>query len=535
MIAIKQWTAFLRFITFFGMAKPIRLPNATEQAVLDGLTVRLIESPEQARWDELICRKHYLKNARLVGEQLRYVAEYQGQWMALLGWSAPALHLQARDRWLGWSPEQRRQRRHFLAQNSRFLILGDPHQFPNLATRSLARCCARLSEDWLEHHDHPIVAVESFVDGQITRGTAYKASGWTLLGPTAGFGRCAKDFYERHDRPKQLWVRVLDSAGTAGLKADPLPPTLEPCVQPAPPRCDVSARLLPSLLERLPLIPDPRGRKGRWHPWPAVLGIIALAKLAGVAGGQRDLAAFAERLNQYQRRHLRCRRDPKTDRYAVPGQTTFFRALAAVDYLSFERVVLDWQNDLLGPQDPNEMVVLDGKSINAAGQMTVCAVSVPSGRVHGLEPVRPKDPDLAPEEVPPAGAPVPPEPLATSDPARPAPKQAGPAAPKATPKKENEIPAARRLLARANLVGRLVSLDAMHTQHQTAAQIVLGSGADYLFTLRDNQPTLVKTAQTLMPGVFFPSGRGDPGSAHGPHRGDQSRSSGDPQSGHPPD
>lgn len=111
-----------------------------------------------------------------------------------------------------------------------------------------------------------------------------------------------------------------------------------------------------------------------------------------MAGGQRDLADFAQRLNQHQRRHLRCRRNPKTGRYAVPGPTTFFRALSAVDYPSFERVVLEWQDDLLGLPDPNELVVRDGQSINAAGQMTVCALSVPSGRVHGLEPVRPKDP-----------------------------------------------------------------------------------------------------------------------------------------------
>jgi hypothetical protein len=54
------------------MAKPIRLPNETEQAVLDGLSVRLIEPAEQARWDGLIEQEHYLKHARLVGEQLRY-------------------------------------------------------------------------------------------------------------------------------------------------------------------------------------------------------------------------------------------------------------------------------------------------------------------------------------------------------------------------------------------------------------------------------------------------------------------------------
>ena len=33
------------------------------------------------------------------------------------------------------------------------------------------------------------LGVESFVDGQLFRGTSYKASNWTRLGPTAGFGR----------------------------------------------------------------------------------------------------------------------------------------------------------------------------------------------------------------------------------------------------------------------------------------------------------------------------------------------------------
>ena len=46
----------------------------------------------------------------------------------------------------------------------------------------------------------------------------------------------------------------------------------------------------------------------------------------------------------------------------------------------------------------------------------------------------------------------------------------------------------------------------MHTQHQTAAQTVIDAGADYLLTLKDNQPTLTETAQTLMPSAFFPSG-----------------------------
>jgi hypothetical protein len=85
-------------------------------------------------------------------------------------------------------------------------------------------------------------------------------------------------------------------------------------------------------------------------------------------------------------------------------------------------------------------------------------------------------------------------------------------------KGENEIPAVRRLLERVDLAGRLVSLDAMHTQHATAAQLVLDKGADYLLTLKDNQPTLAQTAQTLVPGDFFPSGPGA-GPTPGPNPG----------------
>jgi len=88
-------------------------------------------------------------------------------------------------------------------------------------------------------------------------------------------------------------------------------------------------------------------------------------------------------------------------------------------------------------------------------------------------------------------------------------------------KKENEIPAARRLLARIPITARLVSLDAMHTQHQTAGQIVLEAGADYLLTLKDNQPTLLETAQTLLPSAFFPSGPAGARTTDGPNGGEK--------------
>jgi hypothetical protein len=65
------------------------------------------------------------------------------------------------------------------------------------------------------------------------------------------------------------------------------------------------------------------------------------------------------------------------------------------------------------------------------------------------------------------------------------------------PPDTNEIIGARTVLERSPLTGRLVSLDAIHTQDETARLLVHDKGADCLLALKDNQPTLLKTAQTL--------------------------------------
>ena len=95
------------FVSLPGMARRSVWLAPAEQAVLDQVRVRLITPDEQVRWDDLIATRHYLKNATLVGEQLRDGVEHDGQWLALLGWSAAAYHLKDRDTWLGWSNEQR--------------------------------------------------------------------------------------------------------------------------------------------------------------------------------------------------------------------------------------------------------------------------------------------------------------------------------------------------------------------------------------------------------------------------------------------
>jgi hypothetical protein len=101
-----------------------RRPSASEQLVLEHFQVHLLTAPDElARCDALIVEHHYLRNATLVGEHLRYAATYKGEWLALVTFSAAAYHLRYRDQFIGWSPEQRRRRLPLVVNNSRFLVL----------------------------------------------------------------------------------------------------------------------------------------------------------------------------------------------------------------------------------------------------------------------------------------------------------------------------------------------------------------------------------------------------------------------------
>ncbi len=63
--------------------------------------------------------------------------------------------------------------------------------------------------------------------------------------------------------------------------------------------------------------------------------------------------------------------------------------------------------------------------------------------------------------------------------------------------KSNEIPAARELLkAFASLAGAVITIDALHTQSDTA-QVITGRQADYMMTVKGNMPTLYKRLKKL--------------------------------------
>ena len=108
--------------------------------------------------------------------------------IALFAWSSAPRHLGPRDRFLGWSPEVRRQNISSIAYNTRFLILPWV-EVEHLASHLLGRMTRMLSQEWQTVYGHPVYFAETFIDPARYRGTCYRAANWIPLGQTQGRGK----------------------------------------------------------------------------------------------------------------------------------------------------------------------------------------------------------------------------------------------------------------------------------------------------------------------------------------------------------
>jgi hypothetical protein len=176
--------------------------------MMGDLRLELVQTKKASGlWNEYIDRYHYLGYTKLPGAQLRYFATFEGQEIALFGFGAAAWKVQARDRFIGWTPEQRQQKLHLIVNNARFLILPWVRS-RNLASRLLSIVSKRLPEDWDYRYQYRPVLLETFVECGRFHGTSYKASNWILVGQTKGRGK--KDVYNEYNLPqKDIWLCPL--------------------------------------------------------------------------------------------------------------------------------------------------------------------------------------------------------------------------------------------------------------------------------------------------------------------------------------
>jgi predicted transposase YbfD/YdcC len=204
------------------------------------------------------------------------------------------------------------------------------------------------------------------------------------------------------------------------------------------------------LLDLLAQVPDPRKRRGRRHP---LAGLLAVG-IAAVIAGSRSFAAIGQ-----------WAADAGADVLAGLGaargpaeESTFRRAFAMISADMLDQVLGAWLWTRAVQASGRLVIAVDGKAVRGAKGRDGKAPHLVAALAHGIGAVL------------------------------------GQAAVTA---KSNEIPAVRDLLkAFTDLAGAVITIDAMHTQSDTA-QVITGRGADYVMTVKGNMPALYRQLKKL--------------------------------------
>jgi hypothetical protein len=163
---------------------------------------------ESRRWRALLERYHYLGCRVPFGAHLRYWVRHGDRELACLLWISPAWKMQARDEWIGWSDQQRRQNLQLIVNNGRFLVLPWV-RVKGLASRILALSARRVPQDWQARYGYRPLLLETLVDTARFRGTCYRAANWIHVGQTTGRGRMDREHKADGHAVKDIYVYPL--------------------------------------------------------------------------------------------------------------------------------------------------------------------------------------------------------------------------------------------------------------------------------------------------------------------------------------
>jgi hypothetical protein len=248
------------------------------------------------------------------------------------------------------------------------------------------------------------------------------------------------------------------------------------CASPTGP-ARLAAGQVASLADAFATVPDPRCRRGRWHPLMTIL-LIAACAVTCDANGLTAVWQWVADADEATLARLQVRLDPLTRRRRPPSERTIRRVLAGVDPQAVQAAAGGFVADRLhtagmakatppvtereqrravggepyGPPVPTrEAVHFDGKTLRGARRPDGSQRVLLAGAEHSTDRV---------------------------------------IAQQAIAAKTNEIPELRTLVAGMDLSGLVVTADAIHCQ-QATAQAIVAAGGDYLLVLKANQARLL--------------------------------------------
>ena len=211
----------------------LTVPEPEKTIFLNGHDLELIQFMPVTRrqdldlWNGILKRYHYIPGHTLWGAQMKYLVYggrcpkagegmmrgnenmplkkragqgnaaalkkrnrngYRGEHLlAVLGFAACSWRVASRDKFIGWTEEQRWKNLNLVVSNARFLILPWIKS-PNLASRILAGISKQLPIDWEARYNYRPVLIETFVQLPNFQGTCYRAANWIEVGTTKGYG-----------------------------------------------------------------------------------------------------------------------------------------------------------------------------------------------------------------------------------------------------------------------------------------------------------------------------------------------------------
>ena len=153
--------------------------------------------------------------------------------------------------------------------------------------------------------------------------------------------------------------------------------------------------------------------------------------------------------------------------HQLPSRAQFYNILRHVDADKFNKSFIRWMNGVLGVAGKGETISLDGKAICGTGKLTESGVGlhIVSAVVSEFNLV--------------IGS------LECGD-------------------KQSEVAAFRELIGMLDVSGAMVVADALHCKKKSA-EIVVEAGADYLFVVKDNEPTLKEDIKLFVQEENLPS------------------------------
>ena len=175
---------------------------------LDNVTIEIANDKESvALFNEFIMRYHYLGFKKPFGYTMRYFIKSNQDILGCILFSGAAKSIGIRDKWIGWTENQRLKNLGWVINNSRFLL------FPwvkvkNLVSYIWGQVLRNIQSDWQSKWGFTPVLLETFIDPVLYNGSSYKASNFKHIGMTKGTGlvRRGKSYTTS---PKKIYMKPL--------------------------------------------------------------------------------------------------------------------------------------------------------------------------------------------------------------------------------------------------------------------------------------------------------------------------------------